>query len=223
MSVSRCLYASAAIMASVANSAHAANSAERTSGTPLARFEYSGAIDSEARDALARLLERARAPEPIEIEADVEDEERQARRLHATALEVLATEAYFSAQIDTAADATRAAHFVLRVTAGSRTRVHSVQCVLQGPIEQRPDRSAELCRGWELAEGHPFRDATWTAAKGHLLAHVQERDYAAAKLVASEATVNADEASAAVRVVIDSGPAFRLGELQITGLKRYEP
>jgi translocation and assembly module TamA len=198
------------------------DAAER-SDVPLARFEYIGTIEAEAKSALERLLVKAHGPEPIELTADVEDEERQARRMRETALEVLATEAYFSARIDSAADASHAAHVLLRVTAGPRTRVRSVQCLLRGPIEQQPDRLAELCRGWELTEGQPFRDSAWSAAKNHLLSHVQERDYAAARLVSSEATINADEAGAALQIVIDSGPAFRLGELQITGLKRYEP
>jgi translocation and assembly module TamA len=52
---------------------------------------------------------------------------------------------------------------------------------------------------------------------------VQARDFAGARLVDSVAKVNADDATAALMVEIDSGPAYTVGELQITGLQRYDP
>src|SRR5665647_1951300 len=51
---------------------------------------------------------------------------------------------------------------------------------------------------------------------------VASRDYAAARLVESSAQVDPAKASASLHVVVDSGPRFLFGELQVSGLERYE-
>src|SRR5665647_567998 len=51
---------------------------------------------------------------------------------------------------------------------------------------------------------------------------VASRDYAAARMVESSAQVDPAKASASLHVVVDSGPRFRFGELQVSGLERYE-
>jgi translocation and assembly module TamA len=68
----------------------------------------------------------------------------------------------------------------------------------------------------------PFRATAWDEAKAELLAQVSNRDYAAARLVESSAQVDPAKASASLHVVVDSGPRFLFGELQINGLERYE-
>ena len=68
----------------------------------------------------------------------------------------------------------------------------------------------------------PFRATAWDEAKADLLAQVASRDYAAARLVESSAQVDTAKASASLHVVVDSGPRFLFGELQVSGLERYE-
>ncbi|MBZ0251233.1 MAG: BamA/TamA family outer membrane protein, partial [Burkholderiales bacterium] len=46
-------------------------------------------------------------------------------------------------------------------------------------------------------------------------------DYAAGEIAASEARVDAATAKARLTLVLDSGPAFSLGEVRVTGLSRY--
>ncbi len=107
---------------------------------------------------------------------------------------------------------------------GRRTSVGALDLKFTGALSEPAfqERAAALRAQWPLTVGIPFRSPQWEAAKTQLLAAVQARDFAGAKLVDSEAKVNPDDATAALRVEIDSGPAYTVGELQIEGLERYD-
>ncbi len=107
---------------------------------------------------------------------------------------------------------------------GRRTSVGALDLKFTGALGEPhfQERAAALRAEWPLPVGAPFRSPQWEAAKTQLLAAVQARDFAGAKLVDSAAKVNADDATAALSVEIDSGPAYTVGELQITGLERYD-
>lgn len=200
----------AVLLLAAAFSTHAA---ER----PLARFAVS-AQAAELEPLLKRTIDAAKLADSI----DPEDDERQLRRLRANALDLLATEGYFTAKIEAVADGDTS-RYVLKVEPGARAMVTKAEIVLKGPIEKDSTRMQELLRGWELPVGKPFRDPQWSTAKTRLLGKVQEVDYAAARIVDSLAEVDTDNATVALHVEIDSGPVFTVGELQIKGLKRYEP
>lgn len=169
-------------------------------------------------DAIARFT--------IGPEADEADEERELRRAERAALEVLATEGYFEPALsfEPIAAAGGGARYRLIVELGRRTSVAAVELQFVGVLaEPRFKERAEALRAsWRLPVGAPFRSPQWETAKTQLLAAVQARDFAGARLVDSTAKVNADDASAALSVEIDSGPAYTVGELQITGLQRYD-
>jgi translocation and assembly module TamA len=190
---------------------------------PLARFTFSRAESGDLQKLLAQVVEAAGAVDPF----DPEDDERVLRRLRSSAIDVLATEGYFSPAIEVDLDAEQRSRYVLTVDTGPRTLVSAVDIALTGPIEQQPERIRELIAGWELPAGKPFRDPAWGTAKARLLAKVQERDFPAARLVESSADIDADEATARLKTSIDSGPAFTFGQLEIVqeegkGLKRYD-
>jgi translocation and assembly module TamA len=185
---------------------------------PPARFVVPEAAAAELEPLLERVLQAARLADPF----DPEDDERLLRRLRDAAVDALATEGYFSARVAAEQDADKRARYALRVDPGPRAHVATVDIRLHGGIEAQPARIQELLAGWELAAGAPFRDSVWSAAKTRLLARVAERDFAAARLVDSQATVDVESATVGLRVEIDSGPAFTVGELQIKGLQRYD-
>jgi len=160
-------------------------------------------------------------------EADEADEERELRRAERTVLEILSTEGYFEPTLrfePVAAAQTGTPRYRLMIELGRRTTVGTLELKFTGALgEPRfQDRSAALRAEWSLPVGAPFRSPQWESAKTQLLAAVQARDFAGAKLAESEATVNADDALAALSIEIDSGPAYTVGELQITGLERYD-
>jgi translocation and assembly module TamA len=194
--------------------AFAATGAQR----PLARFQVAGQPPATLAPLLAKVLESAG---PVET-FDVEDDERLLRRLRANALEVLATEGYFSPRIEAEPDTTDSARYILKVDLGRRARVAAVEIKFTGAIEKEPERIRQLTSSWDLDVGQPFRDAEWSGAKTRLLNRVRERDYAAARISDSMADVDADTATVRLQVDIDSGPAFTLGQLEVKGLKRYD-
>jgi translocation and assembly module TamA len=185
----------------------------------VARFVAPDASAKELAPIFALVLDRTRIPE----RSDPEDDERYLRRLRDRALEVLATEGYFRATITAEPDREQRARYVLRVEPGQRAVVTEVDLKLTGVIAQQPERVRELIDGWELQKGQAFRDQLWSTAKNRLLARVQERDFPAARLVNSEAQVDVDAAAVKLTIEIESGPPFTLGELQVTGLTRYDP
>lgn len=175
---------------------------------------------------LAGLVSDALARFTIGPEADEADEERELRRAERAVLEVLATEGYFdpTLRFEPAGPAANGARYRLIVEIGRRTSVGSLDLQLTGALAEPrfKDRAGQLRAQWPLPVGVPFRSPQWETAKTQLLAAVQARDFAGARLVDSMAKVNADDATAALTVEIDSGPAYTVGELQITGLEKYD-
>jgi translocation and assembly module TamA len=199
---------------------------DRVDDRRLARFEVPGASE-EVNQTLARVLDSLRRSDVVELAIDIDDDERRLRRLRDLAVAALATEGYFEPELSVAPDRTAdgvpdQARYVVKVELGRRALVGTVQIVLRGAVEEQPQRRDALVAGWELGQGSPFRDASWTIAKNRLLARVQEKDFAAARLVDSSAEVDVASATVTVRIEIDSGPVFRFGELQIEGLKHYD-
>ncbi len=175
---------------------------------------------------LGGLVDAALARFTIGPEADEADEERELRRAERAMLELLATEGYFdpTLRFEPVTVAGETARYRLIIELGRRTAVGALDLKFTGALSEPrfQDRAAALRADWPLAVGAPFRSPQWEAAKTQLLAAVQAQDFAGAKLVDSTAKVNADDATAALAVEIDSGPAYTVGELQITGLERYK-
>ncbi len=139
--------------------------------------------------------------------------------------ELLATEGYFSGKVVLRA-VTSAGVLELEVIPGPRTVVTEVNIEFRGdlalPEATRSERVRQLRAAWALQPGKPFRASAWDEAKADLLGQVARRDYAAARLVESSAQVEVAKASARLHVVVDSGPRFLFGDLQVQGLERYE-
>jgi translocation and assembly module TamA len=141
--------------------------------------------------------------------------------------ELLATQGYFSPVITFEKTIKAETEIpVIKVDPGPLTQVKSVQIEFQGDItidDRKQQKKMQRWRKtWPLKSGEPFRSVDWENAKAALLADVTYKKYAAARIAKSEAVVDKDNATAALHIVIDSGPAFYFGELEITGLERYD-
>jgi len=185
---------------------------------PLARFE----VTSQPPPEVAGLLDRVQRNAATDQSLDLEDDERMLRRLRADTIDVLATEGFFSPVVTVGADDGGAARYVVRLDLGRRTQVTEVVLAFAGELSAQPERIGQLEAGWGLPVGQPFRDGVWSAERNRLLNLVRSRDFAAARLVDSVALVNAEEATARLRVEIDSGPAFTMGPVEVRGLVRYD-
>lgn len=143
--------------------------------------------------------------------------------------DLTATEGYFSpvTRVSVDSDAPSGDQPALKrvkitVDPGPRTSVASAEISVAGAGgEQDPQRVAQIKRDWLLAPGQPFRQEDWDKAKKNGLEKLQQKKYAAARIASSQARIDPDEHEADLSVRYDSGPAFTMGPLQITGTRRY--
>jgi translocation and assembly module TamA len=108
------------------------------------------------------------------------------------------------------------------VDPGQRTTISAVDIDVAGAVTtEEPQRVTAIRSSWSLQPGQAFRQEDWDTAKEEGLQILQKSRYAAARLTASQARIEADQHDAQLSASYDSGPAFTLGELQISGTKRY--
>ncbi|QPF75034.1 BamA/TamA family outer membrane protein [Roseateles sp. DAIF2] len=175
----------------------------------LARFQRVGENEGLSRVELDRLAAGAPA---------------QARTL-------LETEGYFNAEIKVERSSGEAERVRLRVTPGPRAQVARLDLGFTGALQEPQQADAlrvaealrlQLQHGFALQPGKPFRQADWSAAKTETLARARAGGYPLARWSLTAARVQAESNQAELELLLDSGPLFRLGELQIEGLKHHD-
>ncbi|CAG2128917.1 Translocation and assembly module subunit TamA [Cupriavidus yeoncheonensis] len=108
------------------------------------------------------------------------------------------------------------------VDPGARTLIRNVEIKVEGPAATRsPEQVAEIRKKWGLPVGEPFRQADWDKAKEDALVTLQSRSYYGARLARSQARIEPDELRADLSASYDSGPAYLLGPLHVSGTRRY--
>jgi translocation and assembly module TamA len=162
--------------------------------------------------------------------ADMTDEilDRLMKEALDEARSAAAAEGYFSPEIRITIDRQASpASVSLVLVPGEPALIASVRVKVTGPAAvDTPlgtDAIARLTRDWRLPQNETFRQPAWNAAKNQALATLQASPYAAAKITRSEAAIDPDRRSADLAVEIDSGPPFRFGQLEISGLAKYPP
>jgi len=141
--------------------------------------------------------------------------------------EFLATEGFYAPVITAAISGKRNQRVVkLGVELGTPVRVSAVEVQLPekpGGSDGAEIRSrlARLQSDWGLPVGAVFRHADWEAAKRDALKALLIDGYPTAAITESHATVDLQGNRVALQVILDSGPAFTFGELDIRGLSRY--
>lgn len=195
-------------------------------------------IDIDAPGPLKALLERhldlvrlSRADS--EIKRDDIDDTEWSRLIDAApsqVRELLQTEGYFSPQVSVERTPGRAIgqpdQLRLLVQPGPRARVSRVTIEMQGDMERAAAAGdahasaalAQLRTDWQLPAGSDFRNASWSSAKAEAMARVRGAGYANAGWSGTSADVDAERNEVRLFLVADSGPLFRLGELQTEGL-----
>ncbi|MBK7547295.1 MAG: BamA/TamA family outer membrane protein [Rhodoferax sp.] len=163
-----------------------------------------------------------------ELERLMEAAERNTRDL-------LGTLGYFSPDIgltlrQTAAQpsaASQAPQVVsISVVPGEPTRIGSVNLVFTGPLGTDSSAVAQrnaIRASWPLRPGMIFTQTGWDQAKTQAQLLLTGQRYPAGQIVDSRAEIDAQARSASLNVTLDSGPAYRMGPLQITGTERYDP
>jgi len=141
------------------------------------------------------------------------------RRARRAIVEALESEGWFSPQLDLLIEPQPSVH----VTAGARTVVAAIEIIFTGALAADAARMEALRSAFGIKGGTPFRQIEWEAAKSALLRELSSEDYAAAEITRSQATVDPARAEARLEIMIDSGPVFTVGRLQVEGLERYSP
>ncbi len=117
---------------------------------------------------------------------------------------------------------------VVVVDPGQPTQVSEVDVAFKGDIAQSADPQAQaqrtdIARNWRLPAGRRFTQDAWDSAKTQALRELVARRYPAGKISYSLADVDAPARSASLGLTLDSGPLYRLGMMQVTGIERYDP
>lgn len=157
------------------------------------------------------------------------NEEQLVRVIDVTPGEIsglLETEGYFSPQVTVDYLKERGTPRVrLKVVPGEPVRIARIDLTIAGAITSSPDElaglRARILENWPLHEGAVFRQSDWDTAKRRSLNLLQEKKYAAAKIVESEARIDPATRSASLKLALDSGETYRFGGLTINGLNHY--
>lgn len=190
-------------------------------GAPAAAYR----VDIDAPRRLERLLAQFLDLARYKDRADISPEQLDfmVARAPEQVAKLVATEGYFSpvTRVDLRHEAGTAV-VRIAVTPGPRTTVSAVDLKVRGAAgTQSPEQVRQLHDAWPLKQGEPFRQEEWSDAKQQGLQTLRRRRYAAAEIAASEAHILADQHAAELSVTYDSGPAFRFGDVQVSGTQRY--
>jgi translocation and assembly module TamA len=206
----------------------AAAAAAEGADSPQATLAYRVTVDapSPLKETLIREVGLTRWQGYSEMTEDLLS--RLAREAIEETRNFAGAEGYFSAAIDVKIDrSTKPVSVTLVVTPGTPTRIASVRIVVTGPaVTDAPlgtEAIATVRRDWGLPEGAQFRQQAWTLAKERALNTLTGSPYAAARIVRTEAAIDPEQATADLYIELESGPEFRFGMFEITGLVKYDP
>lgn len=189
-------------------------------------------IDVRAPRELKQLLERDMELRRYREVTDLDDAElaRLVTAAERNARELVATQGYFDPRIAVRREQAPGGRpvIVVEVEPGRLTHVGEAKIDFEGAIAQSNDaqdlaQRDEIERGWRLPRGNAFTQEHWADAKSHALRQLVQRRYPAGRVSYSLADVDAATATASVGLRLDSGPLFRLGAMQVSGVQRYAP
>ncbi|MBA2676772.1 BamA/TamA family outer membrane protein [Ramlibacter sp.] len=181
----------------------------------------------DLRELLERNLELRRYREV----ADLDDAElsRLIVLAERDARQLLGTRGYFSPKIDITRDtAGERPRILMAVDPGTPTVIAGVDLAFEGDIATSTDADAVEQRegirsGWGLQPGRPFTQEAWDGAKRQALRALTARRYPTGHIDDSAADIDAATNRGALGLRLNSGPLYRLGPLQVTGVEKYDP
>jgi translocation and assembly module TamA len=211
---------------SASTPANAVSSAAPATERTQAAFSLDIQAPEEIADLLNKHLELQRYRELTDLGADelarlLTLAEEDARRL-------VATLGYFAPDITaTSVVAEAGATPVVRIAVkpGEITRVSQVRIQFSGPLatdEAAKDQRELIRNSWPLSAGTRFTQTGWDAAKQQALRQLTSLRYATGQLTTTVADVDPDTHQVQLEITLESGPAYRLGNVQVSGLSRHD-
>ncbi len=197
-----------------------------TAAAPVgAAFVLNIQAPDDIKDLLTRHLELQRYRELTDLSDD--ELERLLRQAQENARRLLGTLGYFSPVIAMAHQATPGSPPVvtLTVSPGEPTRVNQVAIQFSGAMADDALAAAQreqIRVGWSLPAGNRFTQNAWDAAKQKALRQLTSLRFPTGRISASLADIDPEAGQTHLQLTLDSGPAYRMGALEIEGLQRYD-
>lgn len=196
---------------------------------PAPAFELQVRAPDKVRELLQRHLDIRRFREVPDL--DEAELGRLVRLAESDARELLGTLGLFAPVLSIRQEPGRDGAppaIVVEVEPGPQTTVGSLDLGFAGHVSGDDSRAGEALRarireGWQLPPGRPWTQDAWDDAKAAALRDLAARRYPAARLDDSVAQIDAAAGQARLGLRLDSGPLFRLGEMQVSGAQRYDP
>jgi translocation and assembly module TamA len=199
---------------------------DRRRGRAEGRAAVPLTVTWQAPDALRRLFVQHLPP------PKVEGGERRAgtlrpwiRDIRRRVPEIAASEGYFSTTVELEFEGEQRDHVTITVTPGPRTTVDTIDIAFVGDLaghgDGREERRQALRDAFAMKRGQAFRSPDWDVAKTRLVEALTDLDYAAGELAESRGEVDAEAARAHLKLVLNSGPRFTVGDVVIQGLQHY--
>ena len=183
---------------------------------------------AELRALLSRYLDLSRylaTPDTARVPRGELMRLRQAAPAQARAL--LETVGHFNAKVSTQArDNGQVIALTLQVEPGPLTRVAQARLEFEGPLSVSTDAGeaqaaqlvAQARQRWSLPVGEVYTQDRWSGAKGEVLALLRREGYATAAWSGTVAQVRVADDRASLFLVADSGPLYRFGAVEVSGL-----
>ena len=188
-------------------------------------FDVNIEAPDDIRDLLTRHLELQRYRELTDLSDD--ELARLLRQAQEDARRLVGTLGYFSPVIVMAQQPAGGGPPVvtITVTPGEATRITQVTMAFTGAMAEDPLAAAQreqIRASWLLPAGKRFTQNAWDAAKQQALRQLTSLHFPTGRISESLADIDPESGQAHVQLTLDSGPAYRLGELEVDGLQRYD-
>lgn len=139
------------------------------------------------------------------------------------------TDGYFSAEATVSRASGQPPRVTLSLSPGPRADVGRLTLEVQGELadlaEQRDPEALALRRRfereWGLPTGAAFIGSAWSNAKNNALALLRSQGYASATWSGTGAEVDTHTQQVRLFLVVDSGPLFRAGDIEVEGLDKH--
>lgn len=185
--------------------------------------------DEDIRDFLTQHLDLQRYRkltdlDQMELTRLLRDADVQARELLGTLGFFKPTLSWSQDKRDPSGSAGSLGQVLVEVDTGPAARISEVQWQWLGDVADDPEALAQrqaIEKQWALPVGKTFRQSAWGEAKNQALRQLLAQRYPWGRILHSLALV--DEPNNLVRLwlTLESGPAVRLGALQISGAEKY--
>lgn len=197
------------------------------SGLTATAFE----LDIRAPDDVRQLLQRHLELQRYRTLDDLSDLELD-RLLDMARVDVkklVATLGYFSPTLSIerlpVIGTTETRHIQITVEPGPPVHISRVNISFVGDIASNREAAAQrqlITDSWLLPAGKRFTQSQWDAAKQQALRQLTSVRYPLGSVSQSLADVDPQGHSAQLQLTLDSGNAYQLGGLEISGLQRYD-